>query len=439
MLEQIYLAGVIGAGGAGFPTHHKLTRPVQWLIANGAECEPLVASGRYNMRHSADQIVAGLEAVRQAVGRPRCVIATKAKYGSETEALRSAISQAGVPAEIRPLEDFYPVGDEHVLVYEITGLTVPPGGLPLDLGVVVLNVTTLMNIHQATMSQPVTRHLATVTGSVAAPCLVDAPVGATGDDLIRAAGGATVSAWAAIQGGPMMGRVHSAAAIKQVDFGKADSALIVLPASHRLVGFYDQPYEAQLADAKTACIQCARCTDLCPRFLIGQRIRPHRVVRAVNRGGDSADLVDALACGQCGLCELFACPQGVAPRQISRQVKQQLRAAGRSLTDVRVRSAQTTDRQNRRVWQSQLIERLDLADYPTALDKVVRLDPDQVIIRLSQGVGSAARPEVKSGDQVKVGDLIGWVDQSEAGALVHASIDGRVSQVTPAVVKLESG
>jgi Na+-translocating ferredoxin:NAD+ oxidoreductase RnfC subunit len=477
LAAKVFAAGVVGAGGAGFPTHKKLTSRVRLLVVNGAECEPLLASDKFAMRCFADEIVAGLGAVRAALGFPRTVIGVKAKRSEEIAALRAALGRAGSggpgradsaprPAsevEICELDNYYPVGDEQVLVHQITGETVPPGGLPLDLGVLVMNVTTLRDVHGAVDGRPVTRRLITVTGEVAQPCVVDAPIGTTAADLIAAAGGPATERWAMIRGGPMMGRHHPAGAAGSLGFGKADSGLVVLSADHPLVQSAATPIEAVLEQA-SACVQCARCTDFCPRFLTGHRVRPHRVMKAVAAGalaeadgrtGSASgvpaatgakpagkvairDLADALLCSECGLCELFACPAGLSPRRVNAHVKAVLRAHGDAEPVKTVKSFQVAERPGRLVGQDQIIERLGLAGFEADSERLVRLDPTRVVMPLRHGVGRPAQAVLTVGEPVKVGDVIGRVDMAETGALTHASIDGVATAVETDHVVIEA-
>ena len=137
LLRQIYDAGVVGAGGAGFPTHKKLSCKVEYFIINGVECEPFLMTDQYLMRNKGNEIVAAAALVGDSVGASHIVFALKKKYESEAQALREAIEKTNVKARLFLLDEVYPAGDEHVLAYEVTGRTVEPGGVPLSAGKVV--------------------------------------------------------------------------------------------------------------------------------------------------------------------------------------------------------------------------------------------------------------------------------------------------------------
>jgi len=435
--RQVFDAGIIGAGGAGFPTHKKLVAGAKLLVVNGAECEPLLASDRLVMRQFAPEIIEGVTALTQALAVPRVVIGTKHHYSREIAALRGAIQAAGADIEIHEMDSFYPAGDEQVLIYEITGETVPPGGIPIDIGIVVVNVATALNVARALHGTPVTRRYVTVTGEVGTPQIIDAPVGTTATDLIAAAGGPNVQPYAIVRGGPMMGKQFPMAAATNMGFGKADSGLIVLPADHPLITFGSQSVDKIVAQARSICIQCTLCTEMCPRFLIGHQMRPHRVMRSVGTTTHPEDLADALLCCECGICELFACPMGLSPRRMNQYVKGLLRADGVKLADRTVHGDNTSLRPYRHIATSRLIDRWDLSAYPTQLDTVREFEPDKVLIPLRHGVGKPSTPKVQAGDQVKVGDVIAAVEFGDVGCVVHASIDGRVSAVENDAIRIE--
>ena len=435
--EQIFAAGVIGAGGAGFPTHVKLVDGAQLLIVNAAECEPLLASDRYVMRNFAAEIVEGLVAIADAYGIPRVVIGTKHKYAREIAALKAEIAAQSAHIEIFELESFYPAGDEQVLIYEITGETVPPGGIPIALGIVVINVTTALNIARARHGHPVTRRYVTVNGEVGNPIILDAPVGAYVEELIAAAGGPTISDYTIIRGGPMMGRQSPKEQAGNLSYGKADGGLLLVSSQNPVVTLASKPEDHIIAQARSVCIQCSLCTDMCPRYLIGHKMRPNRVMRSVGTTTHPTDLCDALLCCECGICEVFACPMGLSPRRMNVIVKSGLRAAGVKVDDTMVYTDQTTPREYRRISQSRLIERIGLGAYSNHLEESRVFEPDRVRIPTRHGVGRPSTPIVAVGESVTVGQIIAQVEMSDVGCLVHASIAGTVSEVTPDYISIE--
>ena len=187
VVQAVRQAGVVGAGGATFPTHVKLNGRAERVIANGAECEPLLRVDQLTMRLQARQVVAGLEAAMEATGAAEGVIATKRHYEQAVEALREAI--AGKPSiRLHLMESYYPSGDEKSVIFEVTGRVVPSGKLPLDVGCVVLNIGTLVNIANAMEGTPVTLRRLTVCGDVPHPVTADAPIGMSMRELLPLSG-----------------------------------------------------------------------------------------------------------------------------------------------------------------------------------------------------------------------------------------------------------
>jgi Na+-translocating ferredoxin:NAD+ oxidoreductase RnfC subunit len=436
-LAAVKDAGIVGEGGAGFPSHVKYAAEAETVIANGCECEPLLHTDQHHMLHHADRIVSALCLLKDAAGAKRGVIALKRKYAEATEILKTAIGSK--PLEIFLLDNFYPAGDEQVLVREVTGRTVPPLGLPLQVGTVVANVGTLVSVSHAMDGVPLTHKYLTITGDVANPGIVRAPIGTPLSACLAAAGGATVSDPVYVLGGPMMGRVvDKAETFVQEVVTKISGGLIVLPRGHYLHVNATQPIDHLRIRANAACIQCHMCSDLCPRQLIGHPFETHRVMRAFGAGAEltaeSGKL--ALMCCDCGVCEHFSCPMGLSPRRINQAVKNELRARKIAYDGTReVDEGRTLWREYRRVPVPRLAARIGIDRYmnlPTA--DLGELSPAQVRIPFRQHIGALAKAVVKPGDKVSRGDVIGEIPAEAIGARIHASIDGWVTSIDGAVV-----
>ena len=203
------------------------------------------------------------------------------------------------------------------MVQQVTGRSVPERGLPLDVGCVVDNVGTLLNIQDALEGTPVTEKYLSVVGEVKEPILLKVPVG-TALTACVAEARPNLADYALIVGGPMMGKpLTDRAAIEAAVVTKTTGNLIVLPKEHYLFRRAQLPMETIRHQTKSACIQCRMCTDLCPRYLIGHQIRPNLVMRNLWREGSIEDneeylrsFGDAANCCDCGVCEMFACPMG---------------------------------------------------------------------------------------------------------------------------------
>ena len=442
LLEQIVRAGVVGLGGAGFPTGKKLDCRVEWLIVNGAECEPLLRTDRYLMRHNAGRVVRAAGAVARMVGAKHCVIALKRAYTEEWKALEAALVGGGtVPIELFPLDSFYPAGDEQVLVYEVTERVVPPAGIPLDVGAVVSNLATMNAISDAMDGIPLTKKYITVTGEVKRPTIVRAPVGTSFEECIRLAGGSKEERYCVIDGGPMMGKVMGYEEAREAVVTKTTSGIIVLDEDHYLSVLSKTPVGRMKRLASAACIQCSYCTQLCPRNLLGHPLEPHKIMRRFAAGGDIPSLLDdpvvrqAAICCQCGVCEQYACPMGLTPRRINALIRDEMRKAGIPYERREALWEADPERRNRKLPTKRAAARSGVLDYyDFEIDTLAEAAPSTVRISLRQNMGAPAQPVVQEGDRVREGQLIARCPEGKLGADIHAGIGGVVTKVTDYIV-----
>jgi Na+-translocating ferredoxin:NAD+ oxidoreductase RnfC subunit len=335
------------------------------------------------------------------------------------------------------LGDFYPSGDEYELVYLATGKLIPPAGIPLQVGCVVNNVETLFNVHQAGEGIPVTRKLISVAGEVAEPKSFWVPVGTSFRDVLSLAGNALVPEFGLFVSGLMMGRLTF-----DLDdvVTKTTAGLIVLPRSHPLVVRKSLPLRSMNRIGKSACDQCSYCTELCPRYLLGYEVMPHKVMRSLGftlTGSQNWNQWAELCCA-CGLCTLYACPEDLYPKEACDQGKSDLQSAEIQFTqkkDVRVHPMKDA----RRVPLTLLRRRLKVEPYerPSPYQEV-DFTPGSVKIKLSQHVGRPAAPAVHEGDHVERGACIAKVGEEDLGVHLHASIDGKVKAVTDHFVEIEA-
>lgn len=434
-IQSIRDAGVVGEGGAGFPTHVKYDARVETVIANGCECEPLLYTDQYVMRRHAGAIVAALKAVMAAMGAGRGIVAIKRKYTDIASRMEAAVAGTGI--ELAQFDNFYPAGDEHVLVHELLGCAIPPLGLPKDVGAVVSNVGTLYAVSRAMEGQPVTHRAVTVTGEVARPSVLTLPVGTSASECIEACGGPVVSDPVYVLGGPMMGRfVDDPEEMRRTVITKTGGGLIVLPRGHYLHRMATLSVREMQKQAGAACIQCRYCTDLCPRHNIGHGFETHRVMRAFGGGVDTAmGVLQASMCSECGVCELFACPMRLSPRRINAMFKAKFKQEGLKYEGPReIVDSQSILNSFRKVPVSRLAIKLDLLKYMDLHPADGgELAPGSVRIPLHQHTGAPAVARVRPGDAVQVGDVIGDIPAGMLGARVHASLAGTVTDVDSAV------
>jgi len=436
IVKKVREAGIVGAGGAGFPTHVKLDADVERVLGNGASCEPLLMSDPCIMERETPGILRGLALVMESTGSKRGTICLKGKHDKAMETVRDAVqSSAFKNIDVFELGDFYPAGDEQILVFDVMGRVVPEGGIPLQVGAVVSNVESLLNISRAVdEGKPVTERYLTVTGEVDNPLVMKVPIGTSIGEVIDLAGGITVQDFKVVIGGPMMGVVTSDLLTPVT---KTTSGVIVLPSDHNIIAGKINDPERIMRITKMVCCQCSRCTDLCPRHLLGHSLEPHKIMRRVGlKAMLSKDILeDALICCECGICEKYACPMMISPREVNAQIKRELLQEGVKRTPKKSEYQPSPFRNVRKIPTRRLVERLQIGqyeDHPPFMEE--NIEVKEVRIPLKQHLGAPARPVVKTGDHVDKGSLIGEIPDNALGARVHASIAGSVISVDDAVV-----
>lgn len=309
-LERIAQAGVIGLGGAGFPTANKLADAgdVSVLIVNGAECEPWIACDDALLREHAADVVRGADLLARVLGAPRVLIAVEDQMVEAWTAVRDALAGGAFPAiALVPVPTVYPTGGERQLVEVLTGVQVPRGGLPRDIGVLVHNVGTAFAAWRAVAhGEVLTQRIVTVTGGgVARPGNYRVAIGTPVAHLIAQAGGYTASAARLLLGGPLMGEAQ---AHDRVPIEKQHGCVLVLGAS-------------ELRDETQAlpCIRCGDCARDCPAQLQPQRLLWHWQAKNLDRA-ENDGLFD---CIECGVCDL-ACPSRIPLTQRFREAKREI-------------------------------------------------------------------------------------------------------------------
>ncbi len=241
--------GVAGAGGAGFPSYAKLDKRADTIILNCAECEPLLKLHRQVLEKYAYEILYTLNEIAQAVEAEHIIIADKEGYKGAVDAVKANLDRFP-KASIGFLPEVYPAGDEVVTIYETTKRVVAPGALPISVGVTVFNVETILNVYNAiNSSSPVTTKFVTIAGEVRNPITLKAPLGMTYAELIELAGGATVSDYTLIGGGPMTGPIVSPSDVVT----KTSNAILVLPTQHSLISKKTAKIKIDMKRAMAAC------------------------------------------------------------------------------------------------------------------------------------------------------------------------------------------
>ena len=422
--EVMKEAGIVGAGGAGFPSYAKLADGADTLVINGAECEPLLYTDYVLLQKEMPMVLAGIRAVLEYANIPQGLLCVK-----EHTAKRLRLTDGTRLAEritLKTLPDVYPMGDEISLIYQATGRVVKPGNLPITAGVIVYNVETLYNVAMMLKnSTPTLMKWVTIAGDIPQPIVVKVPIGTPVSELLDRNSITVPEEYVVIDGGPSMGKVINPEAAVVT---KTTKSLLILPPHIPAVESKFLDGDKSIARAETACCQCTRCTDMCPRYLLGYPLEPHKMVRTAKGAVTVMPemVITANLCCGCGICETLACSQGISPRAVINEykaliAKNKLRYVGKY--DVEP----LQEREYRMVPSERWASILGVAKF----DKVAKYVGEdtaynRVEIYLRQHIGAPSVPCVADGDLVKKGDKI--ADSAEGLSLPqYATIDGRVT------------
>jgi Na+-translocating ferredoxin:NAD+ oxidoreductase RnfC subunit len=389
------------------------------------------------LREYVEDVIAGIAVAKSLVGAERGSIGIKEKYEDVIELLNERLP-AGM--DVTPLRDAYPAGDEFILVYDILGRVVPPGGIPLNVGAVVMNVETAVNIARARQG-PVIEKFLTIAGAVAEPVTLRVPLGVTLRQCVEAAGGPTVPDANYMVGGVMMGYLE---ANQDALVDKTTGGVIVLPDAHVVVRRRRQDWKQIAKIGRSACDQCSFCTELCPRWLLGHPIEPHAAMRSLgfNLVGE-ANVIGTSFCCECNLCSLYSCPEDLDPKNVCVQNKRKLAADKKRWQNPPFNPDRPrAHMENRKAPMKRLMQKLGLMRFnnkgPLRPDL---LPASRVGIKLKQHLGTPCEPTVSEGQRVRRGDVVGRPPVTDGkpalGAPVHASIDGVVDKISGGVVWID--
>jgi len=416
--------GIVGAGGAGFPSYAKLAQGADILLINGAECEPLLYTDYIILKNEMTMVLSGITEVLEHTKIPKAMIAIKAhtakKLGvTDGERLADKIF-------MRVLPDVYPLGDEISLIYEATGRLVNPGKLPITQGIIVYNVETMYNLGRAARySEPVTTTWITIGGDVKSTVVIKVPVGTRVADIFNMLNIELKEGYSVIDGGPSMGKIINPSTYA---VAKTTKGLLILPDETQAVASKKMDPKMAVVRAETACCQCTRCTDLCPRHLLGYPLEPHKMVRTAMGVVEAMPemVMSATLCCGCGLCESLACNQGISPRAVIDSYKAVLaknRLRFNSDGAYKVRAEREYRMVPSEKWTSMLgITKFDkVADFYGETEDFARVE-----IPLSKHIGAPSVPTVSDGDVVDKGAIIAMAAEG-LSLPQHASISGRVT------------
>jgi electron transport complex protein RnfC len=311
-INEVQKAGIVGMGGAAFPSHVKYSIPegqqITELLINGAECEPYLTNDHRLMLERPEALLQGTEIVRRKLGAQRATIGVEKNKPDAIEMLNRHITDE-MPIRVVPLEVKYPQGAEKMLIKAVYGLEVPAGELPRDVGVAVNNVGTIVAIADYfETGMPLIERIVTVSGpGVEQPANLIVPLGTPIREVLRFCGGLKETTREVIMGGPMMGMPI------------ADLDAPILKGSSGILAFTEQETSRP---QEYPCIRCGRCLEACPYFLNPSRFARLARARLFEEMQQQYNVMDCVECGSC----TFACPSNIPIVQLIRTAKNNLRS-----------------------------------------------------------------------------------------------------------------
>ena len=416
--------GIVGAGGAGFPSYAKLAEGADLLIVNGSECEPLLYTDYVILKNELNIVLSGISKVLAHTGISKALLCIK-----EHTAKRLGMEDGerrGDKIFIRVLPDVYPIGDEVSLIYEATGRLVKPGKLPITSGVIVYNVETMYNLGRAVrFSEPVMKKWLTVGGDIKNPTVIRVPIGPRIKDIFAALDIKVSEGYTVLDGGPSMGKIINP---ETYSVTKTTKGILILPDDTQAIISKKTNEKMAIARAETACCQCTRCTDMCPRNMLGYPLEPHKMVRTAMGAAEVMPVMvlSATLCCGCGICESLACSQGISPRAVIANYKGLL-AKNKLRFNIPGEYSVRGEREYRMIPSKKWMSTLGVTKFDTVADFSGEMeDFSRVEIPLSTHIGIPSNPVVLDGERVEVGAVIA---QAAEGLSLpqHASISGTVT------------
>lgn len=422
-IDKMKTSGIIGAGGAGFPTHCKLTDGIDTVLVNAVECEPLVYTDYMLLKKYFEYIVKGAKKFLELMDGKEVVIAIKEHTAFKLN-INNNYDLKFKNIKIKILPNIYPMGDEIITIYQALDRIVPPGQLPSSVGVVVINAETAYNIHNFfDNNEPVVKKWITINGNIKNNYVLSIETYTSVKKVFEALNIIIPKDHSVIDGGPMMGNIIDE---NTAIINKKTKSLLILPNNIPIMEGKRVNVDRSVKLTSSACCQCTMCTDLCPRHLLGYPIAPHKTLLSVVNN-DVNNLLTASLCSQCGICQSIACTQGLNPNVTMNAVKQSL-AKNRLSYKSDIPTTVNINRDFRMVPSKRLKQRIGVYCYdnkdPIYINNLL-IKQNEFYINLNDHIGKPAIPIVTINDKVIKNQMIAKADTGISAA-VHSPINGYV-------------
>ena len=412
-----------------------MDKNIHTVILNCAQYEPLVHTQTLLLNEYAREIIRTFAKIGENFKSENIIVGIGKAEEDTIELLEDVVSDYP-SVQLKVFDGAYPAGDEYVLTYELTGQIIAADSSPIDEGIAVFNVESVYNMYlRLEKGTHETHKWVSVLGEVENPVTLRVPIGTKALDVVKKAGNITCEKPVYLIGGPMSGKPGT----KYTRIDNTTDAIIVLPEDHQVIYNKKTNSSIELKRAMSSCCNCMRCTELCPRFLLGHPVDPHGFIRAASYKdmGNVDKFLNTMFCSSCGLCEMYSCIQGLSPKLLMTEYKKGLRENG--ITEHHSPMDKVNDdRKYRKISIKRLTSRLALSRYDklTSLKETSWTD-SSIKIELNSDSECPVKTLVSLNDLVTEGQMIAEYEDADKFPL-YAGITGRVTEVTEQYIFIEN-
>ena len=412
-----------------------MEKNIHTVILNCAQYEPLVHTSKLLLEKYTREIIRTFAKIGENFKSENIIVGASKADKDTIELLEDVVSD--YPSVLLKIYDgAYPAGDEYVLTYELTGQVISANSSPIEEGIAVFNVESVYNMYlELEKGIPKTHKWVSVLGEVEKPVTLRVPLGTKAGDVVKEAGNITCENPVYLIGGPMSGKPGS----KLTRIDNTTDAIIILPEDHQVIYSKKTNSSTELKRAISSCCNCMRCTELCPRNLLGHPVDPQGFIRAASYKdmGNVDKFLNTMFCSSCGLCEMYSCIQGLSPKLLMTEYKKGLKENGITEHHAPLNEV-NDDRKYRKISIKRLTSRLALTRYDKlTLLKEMNWPDTNVKISLIENKECPAKAIVCLNDLVTEGQIIAIFEDADKFPL-YATISGIVTEVTEQYIFIEN-